>query len=479
MKSVAIVIPVYNRIKITKRGIDALERSLALYDLNGSGTCKFTIVVIDDGSKDGTSEELANNYSKVVVLNGDGNLWWSGAINLGVSYALDNAFDSILLWNDDTISAEGYFVELEKAILDVTYKNSIIVSKIFWQDAPDTLFNFGCRFDPKTGKTIIIGLNDKDGPDYQKPTEIDWSGGMGTLIPLDVIRDIGKFDNINFPQYFGDADFFLRAKQFGYKIYAMPGLHVWNDREATGSSLKSPYLKSYIDCLVSIRSQFNVKQNLLFIKRHAKGSRPYFNIGLFYINFTKQLVKKILRLSYLKDLMLSLRLVFFNHFINRIPFNFIRIPLMRMYIKIGKNSNVMNGVIIYNKLIDKGQIEIGDNCVINRDCLLDGRIGKLVIGNNVDIARGTWIFTLEHDVHANNHHYNSGDVIIEDHVWIASRVTILPGVKLSKGCVVAAGAVVTKNVPELKIAGGVPAKIIGDRRSDLSYTLKHFPFFSY
>ena len=70
-----------------------------------------------------------------------------------------------------------------------------------------------------------------------------------------------------------------------------------------------------------------------------------------------------------------------------------------------------------------------------------------------------------------------GDVIIDDYVWIASRVTILPGVHIGRGAVVASGAIVTKDVPECAIVGGVPARIIGERKSKLHYNLKYKPLF--
>lgn len=86
--------------------------------------------------------------------------------------------------------------------------------------------------------------------------------------------------------------------------------------------------------------------------------------------------------------------------------------------------------------------------------MLDGRKAKLIIGANVDIAQETNIWTLEHEVNDNMHKVNGADVIIDDHVWIASRVTILPGVHIGRGAVIAAGAVVSKDVPELEIWGG-------------------------
>ena len=140
---------------------------------------------------------------------------------------------------------------------------------------------------------------------------------------------------------------------------------------------------------------------------------------------------------------------------------------------IGKQTNFLIGLEIRNGK----NVSIGNNCVINKKVLLDGRGGKLIIGNNVDIAQETNIWTLEHDVHDDNHKDIGADVIIEDYVWIASRVTILPGVRIGRGAVVASCALVNKDVPPMAIVGGIPAKIIGERKSGLKYSLNYKPLF--
>lgn len=128
--------------------------------------------------------------------------------------------------------------------------------------------------------------------------------------------------------------------------------------------------------------------------------------------------------------------------------------------------------------IRKGaNIEIGDRVVINPRVLLDGRGGRLVIGDDVDIAQEVNIWTLEHDVHSDSHAIVGGDVVIEDHVWIASRATILPGVTIGRGAVVASNSVVTKDVPSLAIVAGVPAQVVGRRRNSLTYRLDYKPWF--
>lgn len=116
------------------------------------------------------------------------------------------------------------------------------------------------------------------------------------------------------------------------------------------------------------------------------------------------------------------------------------------------------------------RISIGAHCNINKHCILDGR-GILTIGNNVDIAQDVFIWTEQHDYNSPNYDSIVASVVIHDYVWLASRSTILPGVTVGKGAVVASGAVVTKDVPDYMVVAGVPAKIIGERNRDLKYKL--------
>tara|TARA_B110000259_G_C13913663_1_gene361922 strand:- start:171 stop:653 length:483 start_codon:yes stop_codon:yes gene_type:complete len=157
-----------------------------------------------------------------------------------------------------------------------------------------------------------------------------------------------------------------------------------------------------------------------------------------------------------------------------IPFHFIRKSIIKLkFNKVGRNTNFLMGI----EFQKPANITIGNNSVVNKRVLLDGRGGKLVIGNNVDIAQETNIWTLEHDVHDDYHLDTGEDVIIEDYVWIASRVTILPGVRIGRGAVVAANSVVTKDVEAMTIVGGIPAKKIGIRKSNLKYSLNYQPWF--
>lgn len=107
-------------------------------------------------------------------------------------------------------------------------------------------------------------------------------------------------------------------------------------------------------------------------------------------------------------------------------------------------------------------ISIGQNTIIGNNCFLDGR-ATLTIGNHVDIASEVLIYTDEHNLNTPDFGNSLSPVTINDYVFIGPRAIILPGVTIGRGAVVAAGAVVTKSIPDFEIWGGVPAKKIKDR----------------
>lgn len=130
------------------------------------------------------------------------------------------------------------------------------------------------------------------------------------------------------------------------------------------------------------------------------------------------------------------------------------------------------GTVIYNSchIRDAHRIVIGNHTSIGDQSVLDGR-GGLTIGNSVNLSTAAWIWTAQHDLNDPGFAGMSAPVVIEDYAWISSRSTILPGVTIGRGAVVAAGAVVTKSVAPYEIVGGVPAKKIGERDRNLEYQL--------
>jgi maltose O-acetyltransferase len=146
--------------------------------------------------------------------------------------------------------------------------------------------------------------------------------------------------------------------------------------------------------------------------------------------------------------------------VGHVPFHHLRRLVYRLAgIKIGKGSTIHMGANFFQP---KG-INIGEDSIIGNHAFLDGR-ASLKIGNHVDIASEVMIYNSEHDVYRQDMKAIEAPVVIEDYAFIGPRVIILPGVKIGKGAVVAAAAVVTKDVVPGKIVGGVPAREIGERK---------------
>lgn len=162
----------------------------------------------------------------------------------------------------------------------------------------------------------------------------------------------------------------------------------------------------------------------------------------------------------------------FNEFITHIPAHFIRKSFLRLF---NKKISSSAKLLLHVKILNFWEIEIGPRSVINQYCLLDCRRYKIKIDNDVDIGPYTRIWTLGHDPDSPDHAVKGGDVMIEHHVWIASGVTILPNVIISKGAVVATASVVTKSLEALSVYAGNPARKIKDRSNNLLYQLNFDP----
>ena len=130
------------------------------------------------------------------------------------------------------------------------------------------------------------------------------------------------------------------------------------------------------------------------------------------------------------------------------------------------------GVVIYGgaEIRRPEWVALGDGTIVGNGAILDGRMG-ITVGKQVNMSTGVWIWTVQHDYQDPMFGDKGGAVTIGDRVWLSCRVVVLPGVTIGEGAVVAAGAVVTKDVPPYAVVGGVPAKIIAKRTRDLRYDL--------
>ena len=163
----------------------------------------------------------------------------------------------------------------------------------------------------------------------------------------------------------------------------------------------------------------------------------------------------------------------YNGLLTHVPSHWIRRFLLWILLKrLGSGTNIQ----MRCRFLNGRRVSFGDGNVINFGCLLDGRKFNITTGRNVSMGPEATILTLGHDPQSSGFENRGGDVVIGDRVWIGYRAIIMPGVTVGEGAVVAAGAVVTKDVDAFTIVAGVPAQKIGDRNDQLTYNLAHSAF---
>lgn len=261
-----IIIPTHNR----KSELESLL--LQLYDFFSQHEA-INVIVIVDGSKDGTLEMMANKFPDVHVVHGDGSWWYTKSMNEGFKYAckfIDTDF--FLTLNDDVYLAEDYIIEVLKISQEID-NETIVGSFGLTIKKPHRVVFSGNRY-----KNKILSLYSQHLPFLSEVNPRELSGmyssitlpGRGVLIPSSILEALNGFDE-NFKQYHSDGDFALRAKKKGYKVKINWDMKIFISLEQTSDT--TSYLnKSF---LVLLKSYFNpVSRNYLpdkarYIWRHS------------------------------------------------------------------------------------------------------------------------------------------------------------------------------------------------------------------
>jgi GT2 family glycosyltransferase len=272
---VAIVLLNWNGKKDTLECLDSLSK--ITYD-------NYEILLVDNGSHDGSVETLQSAYPELSIIETYANLGYAGGNNVGIDHALQRGADFILLLNNDTSVPPSFLNAFLEAAQEKP-RGGVFGAKVLCYQKPDTIDQFGGMWNEKIAEFESIGRGRHESH-FNEMMQVDYVSGCALFIRKEVFQKIGKIEQ-DFFLLWEETDFCYRAKKAGFEIWTVPKafiLHkisasfsgkalmhyywwrnrlLWIERNCTASQKRSLYLK------ILIKEMFKIhKLNTLKTAQH-------------------------------------------------------------------------------------------------------------------------------------------------------------------------------------------------------------------
>ena len=270
-----IVTPVFNRKEFTRNYLLALEEQTNKV---------FKVIIVDDGSTDGTSEMIRAEFPEVILLREEDDLWWAEATNVGVRYALECDAKYIMTLNDDTIPYNDF---IEKMYYWIEKKPNVLLGALAIENKTKKIVYGGEIHHWNNGKSTFL-LDELSEEEQKGIHEVNIFPGRGLLIPSEVFKDIGFYDSKNFPQTMADNDFTFRAINNGYEIYINydAKINIFSNESAVSKIWKNRSFKNYFYHLFNKRGGGNL---MFFTKIAIKNCPKRYLFQYLFIGLSKRI----------------------------------------------------------------------------------------------------------------------------------------------------------------------------------------------
>lgn len=217
------------------------------------------IIVVDNGSTDGSAEVFRAQYPSVGLVELPANVGFAAGNNRGIEAALREDTDVVFLLNNDTTVAPDCLANLAQAARELP-PGSVLGPKILYYDRPETIWHLGGLWDRRRFELTAIGRDEPSGK-WMDPSRVDHIVGCAMWIPSAVIREVGMFDERFFLNY-EETDWCFRAGRAGIPIFVVPRARVWHK---VSSSFSSSAQMVY----------FLERNRLLWIEKNFKGAEKW------------------------------------------------------------------------------------------------------------------------------------------------------------------------------------------------------------
>ncbi len=217
LRHVEIVTPVFNRREYTLQCL----RSLSRIDRT---RLKVHIIIVDDGSSDGTSEAVRKQFPDVQIVQGDGTLYYTAGTNRGIEAALKWNPDYVLAINNDSIFDDQFLRRLVDCA-EINPRSVVGPALLLW-DTPHKVFQVAPHWQtwyggwrPRYHQTVWTLP--------ERPFDVEGIVGNCVLYPVSAIKEVGLMAEKQFPYGFGDCEYTPRMRRAGWRLLIEPGARVW------------------------------------------------------------------------------------------------------------------------------------------------------------------------------------------------------------------------------------------------------------
>lgn len=259
----------------------------------------FGIIIVDNGSTDGSEEALRKKYPGLLIVQTGRNLGFAAGMNAGLDKALERGADYCVLVNNDAVIDE-YCVAALVAAAQMKPSAGLLCAKVYFYDRPEVIWYAGASFNPLLGWGRHRGYNEKDTGQYDKIENTRRPCGCVLMASRKFLEKAGLFDEEYFC-YCEDLDWGERARKMGFGVFYVPGANAWHKVSAStgGNSTALPLyytVRNTLKCVnknqkmsimtrslllinvvvISFLSLFSMNiPKLLGLKRIAQGVRDY------------------------------------------------------------------------------------------------------------------------------------------------------------------------------------------------------------
>ncbi|MHA6249947.1 glycosyltransferase family 2 protein [Pontibacter sp. CAU 1760] len=253
-----IVIPVFNRKHFTQACLQSLQRGT---------NQQYKVIVVDDGSTDGTAEMLRQDFPEVTVLKTEGNLFWTASVNLGIRHALQSGASYVMTLNNDLEVAPDFIQNTYKWI---AAKPDAIIGALEMDAATRKPAYGGEIIDFKTNSVRHV-LQELPKEQQVGLHQVSQLPGRGLLIPKAVFEKIGLFDQDRFPHYVADYDFTHTALRHGFELYCNYDARLYTYPEESGErkNRQNKSIKNFYNHLFDIKGGGNLRDFTRFTLKNC------------------------------------------------------------------------------------------------------------------------------------------------------------------------------------------------------------------